>query len=110
MADILFGEFCPSRSVSNDEVQCILTHLHSASNDILRIYDLAQPETLRHRSVPFTIIPGHRGGTISSVYIDHACKYMLSAAGNRGWDGGVGTEALLGYEIAIQDPAGVWHK
>lgn len=84
--------------------------IHSASNDILRIYDLDQSETSRHRSVPFTIIPGHRGGVISAVHVDPACRYMLSAAGNRGWDGTAGTEVLLGYEIGVQDPAGVWHK
>ena len=61
---------------------------YSASNDILRIYDLNQSETSRHRSVPFTIIPGHRGGVISAIHVDPACRYMLSAAGNRGWDGG----------------------
>lgn len=35
---------------------------------------------------------------------------MLSAAGNRGWESGAGTEVLLGYEIGIQDSEGVWHK
>jgi transcriptional activator SPT8 len=35
---------------------------------------------------------------------------MLSAAGNRGWESGAGTEVLLGYEIGIQDPEGIWHK
>lgn len=82
----------------------------SASHDILRIYDLAQSDATRHRTVPFTIIPGHRGGVISSVYVDPTCRFMLSAAGNRGWEGSQGTEVLLGYEIAVQDDAGVWHK
>ena len=35
---------------------------------------------------------------------------MLSAAGNRGWESTAGTEVLLGYEIGVQDQAGVWHK
>ena len=82
---------------------------HSASNDILRIYDLAQSESSRHRTVPFTIVPGHRGGFISSVYVDPTCRFMLSASGNRGWEGG-GTEVLLGYEIGVQDHQGIWHK
>jgi transcriptional activator SPT8 len=85
----------------------------SASHDILRIYDLqaAQAESkARHSAVPFTIIPGHRGGVISAIYVDPACRFMLSAAGNRGWESGAGTEVLLGYEIGIQDPNGVWHK
>lgn len=81
----------------------------SASNDILRIYDVAQSDSARHRTVPFTIVPGHRGGVISSIYIDPTCRFMLSSAGNRGWEGG-GTEVLLGYEIGVQDENGVWHK
>ncbi|KAK4502576.1 hypothetical protein PRZ48_006002 [Zasmidium cellare] len=83
-------------------------HLICASHDILRIYDLAQAES-KHRAVPFTIIPGHRGGVISSVYIDPTCRFMLSAGGNRGWEG-YSTEVLLGYEIAAQDDKGIWHK
>lgn len=83
-------------------------HLVCASQDILRIYDLASSDSSRHRSVPFTIVPGHRGGVISHVHIDPACRYMLSAAGNRGWEGGVGTEVLLGYEIGVQDASGTW--
>ncbi|GAB1733058.1 hypothetical protein NU195Hw_g2319t1 [Hortaea werneckii] len=85
-------------------------HLVCASQDILRIYDLQHStEGSKRSTVPFTIVPGHRGGVISSVYVDPACQFMLSAAGNRGWEGG-GTEVLLGYEIGVLDAAGVWHK
>ena len=85
-------------------------HLVCASQDILRIYDLQHSTEGRGRStVPFTIVPGHRGGVISSIFVDPSCRFMLSAAGNRGWEGG-GTEVLLGYEIGVQDEAGVWHK
>ncbi|QIW95212.1 hypothetical protein AMS68_000730 [Peltaster fructicola] len=84
-------------------------HLICASNDILRLYDLSATDTTRHRTVPFTIVPGHRGGVISSIYIDPTCRFMLSAAGNRGWEGS-STEVLLGYEIGVQDVSGVWHK
>ncbi|CAK4030253.1 Transcription factor SPT8 [Lecanosticta acicola] len=83
-------------------------HLVCASHDILRIYDLKQAET-KHKTVPFTIVPGHRGGVISSVYIDPSCRFMLSAAGNRGWEGNT-TEVLLGYEIGFQDEKGIWHR
>ncbi|KAI7158618.1 WD40 repeat-like protein [Hortaea werneckii] len=76
-------------------------HLVCASQDILRIYDLQHStEGSKRSTVPFTIVPGHRGGVISSVYVDPACQFMLSAAGNRGWEGG-GTEVLLGYEIGV---------
>ncbi|PPJ53088.1 hypothetical protein CBER1_11587 [Cercospora berteroae] len=83
-------------------------HLVCASQDILRIYDLQQPESTKHSRVPFTIVPGHRGGVISAIHIDPRCRFMLSAAGNRGWEGS-GTEVLLGYEIGIQDEKGTWH-
>lgn len=84
--------------------------LHSASNDILRIYDLKQADdSARHKAVPFTIVPGHRGGAIAALYIDPACRFMLSASGNRGWEG-ASTEVLLGYEIGVQDDKDVWHK
>jgi transcriptional activator SPT8 len=89
----------------------LLTGISSASNDILRIYDLAQSaESKRHKAVPFTIVPGHRGGVIAGIHIDPTCRFMLSASGNRGWDGGTGTEVLLGYEIAVLDDKGGWHK
>ncbi|GAB7362880.1 hypothetical protein MBLNU230_g3182t1 [Neophaeotheca triangularis] len=94
-------------------------HLVCASQDILRIYDLhnnsvlptnnnfnapltasALPNKAPRSTIPFTIVPGHRGGVISALHIDPACNFMLSAAGNRGWEG-VGTEVLLGYEIGV---------
>nr|POF07038.1 transcription factor spt8 [Quercus suber] len=75
-------------------------HLVCASQDILRIYDTSLSlEHTRHRPPPFQIVPGHRGGFISTIFLDPACRFMISAAGNRGWEGG-GTEVLLGYEIA----------
>ena len=76
------------------------------------MYDLqASDATNRNRStVPFTIVPGHRGGVLSAIYLDPACRFMLSASGNRGWDSAVGTEVLLGYEIASQAADGTWSK
>ncbi|CRL25691.1 WD40/YVTN repeat-like-containing domain [Penicillium camemberti] len=78
-------------------------HLVCASHDILRLYDLQNEQgdqTSRHSPVPFLIIPGHRTGTISQLYIDNACRYMISTSGNRGWEGNT-TEVLLGYEIGV---------
>ncbi|KAI9844063.1 MAG: Transcription factor spt8 [Thelocarpon superellum] len=74
-------------------------HLICASFDILRLYDLGEQQT-KHSTVPFLIVPGHRGGVISSLYIDPTCHYLISTAGNRGWEGST-TEVLLGYEIGI---------
>lgn len=86
-------------------------HLVCASQDILRIYDLQHSTEGRGQrsTVPFTIVPGHRGGVISGVFVDPSCRFMLSAAGNRGWEGG-GTEVLLGYEIGVLDGEGIWRK
>ncbi|KAJ5343188.1 hypothetical protein MYU51_016485 [Penicillium brevicompactum] len=77
-------------------------HLVCASHDILRLYDLQneQNDNSRHSSVPFLIIPGHRTGTISQLFVDNACRYMISTSGNRGWEGNT-TEVFLGYEIGV---------
>ncbi|KAJ5104557.1 hypothetical protein NUU61_001904 [Penicillium alfredii] len=75
-------------------------HLVCASHDILRLYDLKHEQASRHSTVPFLIIPGHRTGTISQLYVDNACRFMISTSGNRGWEGNT-TEVLLGYEISV---------
>ncbi|PYH98677.1 WD40 repeat-like protein [Aspergillus ellipticus CBS 707.79] len=75
-------------------------HVVCASHDILRLYDLKHEQVTRHSTVPFLIIPGHRTGTVSQLYIDQACRYMVSTSGNRGWEGNT-TEVLLGYEIGV---------
>ncbi|GAO17244.1 uncharacterized protein UV8b_05510 [Ustilaginoidea virens] len=76
-------------------------HLVCASHDILRLYDLSDTRAFKHSTVPFLIIPGPpRAGVISSLYIDPTCRFMLSAAGTRGWEGS-STEVLIGYEINV---------
>jgi transcriptional activator SPT8 len=81
-------------------------HLICASFDILRLYDL-QSEAAngagRHGHghggvVPFLIVPGHRTGMVSQLYLDPTCRFMISTGGDRGWEGR-NTEVLLGYEI-----------
>ncbi|CAD0090254.1 unnamed protein product [Aureobasidium mustum] len=78
-------------------------HLICASYDILRLYDLRDVENARS-TVPFLIVPGHRTGVISALHIDPACRFMISTAGNRGWEGS-STEVLLGYEIGCVLPS-----
>lgn len=78
-------------------------HLMCASYDILRLYDLKHVQSARS-SVPFLIVPGHRTGTISNLYLSADCRYMMSTGGNRGWEG-TPTEVLLGYEIGIPKSA-----
>ncbi|POR35983.1 Transcription factor spt8 [Tolypocladium paradoxum] len=76
-------------------------HLVCASHDIMRLYDLRDTRSYKHSTVPFLIIPGPpRAGVISALYIDPTSRFMLSAAGTRGWDG-TSTEALIGYEINV---------
>lgn len=72
----------------------------SASYDILRLYDLREQEAQKHAAVPYLIVPGHRTGVISQLYIDPTCTFMISTGGNRGWEG-ANTEVLLGYEIGF---------
>ncbi|EPS39674.1 hypothetical protein H072_6522 [Dactylellina haptotyla CBS 200.50] len=72
-------------------------HLVCASFDNLRLYDLKDDDG-KHSKVPFLIVPGHHGGVLSSVYIDQTSNYLLTMAGNRGWEGTT-TEVMLGYEI-----------
>jgi hypothetical protein len=105
MLNILFGKYdtsslllfpllCPST------YNCFartLTRI-SASYDILRLYDLREDK--KHAAVPYLIVPGHRTGVISQLYIDPTCTFMISTGGNRGWEGST-TEVLLGYEIGI---------
>ncbi|KAH3944070.1 hypothetical protein HBH53_164630 [Parastagonospora nodorum] len=79
-------------------------HLICASYDILRLYDLSQQEKeeagAKGAAVPFLIVPGHRTGVISQLYLDPTCSFMISTGGNRGWEGAT-TEVMLGYEIGI---------
>ncbi|KAJ1872785.1 Transcription factor spt8, partial [Coemansia sp. S17] len=72
-------------------------HLVCASTDNVRVWDLEQPVE-RRSTVPFQVIPGHHGGTISSVFIDESSRYMLTPSGNRGWDG-TSNGNNLGYEL-----------
>jgi len=82
----------------------------SASYDILRLYDLAestaQAEKAAKSAVPFLIVPGHRTGVISALLVDPTCRFLISTAGNRGWEGS-STEVLLGYEIGVPGVTGV---
>lgn len=77
-------------------------HLVCASHDILRLYDLKSENVgNKHAPPPYLIIPGPpRGGVISSLYVDASARFMISAAGNRGWEGSC-TEVLIGYEINV---------
>ncbi|KAL1310532.1 hypothetical protein AAFC00_000815 [Neodothiora populina] len=90
-----------SKAVSAVKMMPNGRHMVCASNDILRLYDLRHSETSKSASTtPFLIIPGHRTGVVSALHIDPSARFMISIAGNRGWEGG-STETLLGYEIHV---------
>lgn len=78
-------------------------HLVCASHDILRLYDLHSENTAKNAPPPFLIVPGPpRAGVISTLWLDPGGRFMLSTAGNRGWEGGH-TECLIGYEIGVPE-------
>ncbi|KAJ2294962.1 Transcription factor spt8 [Coemansia sp. RSA 2706] len=72
-----------------------------ASTDNVRMWDLEPPPD-RRAAVPFQIIPGHHGGSISSILVDETSRYMLTTSGNRGWDGS-SNNVFLGYEVSPVD-------
>lgn len=78
-------------------------HLLCASHDILRLWDLQAESEVGaggRGKAPFLIVPGHRTGVVSQLYLDPKCQFLISTGGNRGWEGNT-TEALLGYEIGF---------
>ncbi|CAB4427009.1 unnamed protein product [Rhizophagus irregularis] len=73
-------------------------HIICASTDNIRLWNVMDDYELSKSAVPFLIVPGHHGGTISQILIDHDCRYMITTSGNRGWEGS-STETALFYEI-----------
>ena len=99
MADIL-GSLLPLKPIAIGMEQILTSD--SASHDILRLYDIQDTSAFKHSTVPFLIIPGPpRAGVISQLYIDPTSRFMISAAGTRGWEG-TSTETIIGYEIGYQ--------
>ncbi|EEB06991.1 SAGA complex subunit Spt8 [Schizosaccharomyces japonicus yFS275] len=68
-------------------------YLVTGSYDNVRLYDLQKTS-----GINFLIISGHHGGLVSTIFTEPSCRFMISASGNRGWEGTT-TEALLGYVI-----------
>lgn len=91
----------PSASGS---ISCVRTlpnrnYLLCGCQDNIRLYDLrlhdapatapaaSAPSSRKVSRIPFTIVPGHNGGILSDLYVDPTCRFMVSASGNRGWQG-----------------------
>ncbi|KAL1930545.1 hypothetical protein VTP01DRAFT_10707 [Rhizomucor pusillus] len=79
---------------SNDNVRLWNTTIESS----LTLYPEGETKPPSSSAIPFTILPGHHGGSISHIAIDPTCRYMITTSGNRGWDG-TSTNACLFYDI-----------
>ncbi|KAJ1988467.1 Transcription factor spt8 [Dimargaris cristalligena] len=75
------------------------------SQDNLRMWDLeTSTDDDKSVGVPFQVIPGHHGVAISSVIIDQSGRFMISASGNRGWDG-INSNFCYFYEmVPLNEP------
>ncbi|PVV05189.1 hypothetical protein BB560_000289 [Smittium megazygosporum] len=89
----------PSSSGAISQV-CSLpnNNILSGSLDNLRMWDMTKVDSKR-TAVPFQIIPGHHGATISQIHVDESGKYLVTTVGSRGWDGS-GNNGILFYDIA----------
>ncbi|KAL1407334.1 Transcription factor spt8 [Vanrija albida] len=90
-------------------VSCIVAfpdgrHIATASQDNIRLWNTVeyyQPEESIKKSrsrPPFRIIAGHHGGIISSMLIDPTQRFLVTASGDRGWQG-ESTKVVLIHEI-----------
>ncbi|KAJ1982802.1 Transcription factor spt8 [Dimargaris xerosporica] len=78
----------PNNSGPVTSVACMANNkqLVCGSMDNIRIWNLVESAEDKTK-VPFQIIPGHHGMAISTILIDQAGRFMITAAGNRGWEG-----------------------
>lgn len=77
-------------------------HVASASNDNIRLWNTyeyfdEQQETKR-KGVPFRIIAGHHGGIVSAMNLDPTGNFLVTASGDRGWQG-ESTKVVLVHEV-----------
>lgn len=75
-------------------------HVLCASKDNIRIYD-TKADFSKGSTIPFLIVPGHHGGSISNIYVDPTCRFLISTSGNRGWQGN-STDTTFIYEIDLE--------
>lgn len=88
----------PAGSLAVSSVQTLPNgrHILAASYDTIRLYDVEAS----NKSVPFYIVPGHRTGTVSTMLVDPTCRFVITAGGNRGWEGNT-TDVVLISEIGV---------
>ncbi|KAJ1781336.1 Transcription factor spt8, partial [Coemansia sp. RSA 2399] len=70
-----------------------------ASTDNVRMWSLGDSP---RDAVPFHIVAGHHGSTVSNILVDDQARYLLTTSGNRGWEG-TSNNVFLGYEISPLD-------
>lgn len=75
-------------------------HLLCGSYDNIRLWDTWQglPDTSTSSIVPFRIVAGHQGATLSSMLLDASSRFFFTASGDRGWMS-ASTEAVLFHEV-----------
>ncbi|WWD02379.1 hypothetical protein V865_000418 [Kwoniella europaea PYCC6329] len=81
-------------------------HIATASQDNIRLWNTSeyfgQEESMnmkkRSSKPPFKIIAGHHGGTISSMIVDPTGRFLITASGDRGWQG-ESTKVVLIHEV-----------
>ncbi|TXT08271.1 uncharacterized protein COLE_05195 [Cutaneotrichosporon oleaginosum] len=90
-------------------VSCIVAfpdgkHVATASTDNIRLwntveyYEPEEPAKKKSSRPPFRIIAGHHGGTVSSMIIDPTSRFLITASGDRGWQG-ESTRVVLVHEV-----------
>ncbi|KAK8854961.1 hypothetical protein IAR55_003701 [Kwoniella newhampshirensis] len=95
--------------IESGPVSCVVAfpdgrHIATASQDNIRLWNSAEyfePDDSMKRSrskPPFKIIAGHHGGTISSMIVDPTSRFMITASGDRGWQG-ESTKVVLIHEV-----------
>ncbi|WWC90902.1 uncharacterized protein L201_005840 [Kwoniella dendrophila CBS 6074] len=80
-------------------------NIATASQDNIRLWNTSEyfdvvEESMKKKSSkpPFKIIAGHHGGTISSMIVDPTGKFLITASGDRGWQG-ESTKVVLIHEV-----------
>jgi transcriptional activator SPT8 len=71
-------------------------HIVCGSYDNVRIWDTQAIEN----KIPFRIVAGHHGATVSQIIVDPTCRFLFTSSGDRGWLS-TSTEAVLLHEIQV---------
>ncbi|KAK4054579.1 Transcription factor spt8 [Microbotryomycetes sp. JL201] len=78
-------------------------HLVTASQDSLRLWDLRRARAGDRKTggkPAYSIIPSHHTGSVSQLIIDPRAHFLLSASGNRGWEGS-SSENVVIHQIKV---------